>query len=127
MPNEIVILNKGLNMNTFVMALSLAGFLLVVTVASVKGLDLRKGSSWLYGAISFLCGFAGGLSLSVNLVESLKAGALFAFLTLFTGATMRRHKQRYEGMAGPLLLKYGKEDDPSLFAKLVRRLLRKYK
>ena len=126
MSNEIVILNKGLNMNTFVMALSLAVALLVLAVASVKGLDLRKGSSWLYGAISFLCGFAGGLSLSVNLVESLKAGALFAFLTLFTGATMRRHKQRYEGMAGPLLLKYGKEDDPSLFAKLVRRLLRKY-
>ena len=127
MPNEIVILSRGLNMKTFVMAVSLAGFLLVGTVAALKGLDLRKGSSWLYGAISFLCGFAGGLSLSVNLVESLKAGVLFAFLTLFTGATMRRHKQRYEGMAGPLLLKYGKEDDPSLFAKLVRRLLGKYK
>jgi hypothetical protein len=114
-------------MNTFVMALSLAVALLVLAVASVKGLDLRKGSSWLYSAISFLCGFAGGLSLNANLVESLKGGALFAFLTLFTGGAMRRHKQRYEGMGGPLLLKYGKEDDPSLFAKLVRRLLGKYK
>ena len=92
-----MILNKGLNMNTFVMAVSLAGFLLVVTVASVKGLDLRKGSSWLYGAISFLCGFAGGLSLNTNLVVSLQTGAILAFMTLFTGATMRRHKQRYEG------------------------------
>jgi|SRR5688572_18382301 len=127
MPDEIMILNRGSNMNTFVMALSLAGFILVVTVASVKGLDLRKGSSWLYGAISFLCGFAGGLSLNTNLVVSLQTGAIFAFLTLFGGAAMRRHKQRYEGMGGPLLLKYGKEDDPSLFAKLVRRLLGKYK
>lgn len=127
MPNEIVILNRGLNMKTFVMAVSLAGFLLVGAVASLKGLDLRRGSSWLYGAISFLCGLALSLSLSVNLVESLQTGAILAFLTLFTGATMRRHKQRYEGTARSLLLKYGKGDDPSLFAKLVRRLLGKYK
>ena len=115
-------------MNTFVMALSLAVAFLVLAVASVKGFDLRKGSTWLYSAISFLCGFAVGLSLNGNLVESLKGGALFAFLTLVTGASMRSHKQRYnEDKARSLLLKYGKEDDPSLFAKLVRRLLGKYK
>jgi len=113
-------------MKTFVMAVSLAGFLLVGAVASVKGLDLRRGSSWLYGAISFLCGVALGLSLSVNLVESLQSGALLAFLTLFTGATMRWHKQRYnEDKARSLLLQYGKGE--SLFAKLVRKLLGKYK
>lgn len=114
-------------MKIFVIVVSLVVLLAMGYVASFKGLDLRKASSWLYGAISFLCGLAGGFSLTGSLIESIKVGAIFAFLTLFTGATMRRHNQRYRGVASSLILKYGKEDDPSLFAKLVRKLLGKYK
>ena len=85
-------------MKTIVIALSLITFFVLGFVASFKGLNLRRLSSWLYGAISFLCGLAMGFSLSGNLIESLKVGALFAFLIVVGGATMRWHKQRYEGM-----------------------------
>jgi hypothetical protein len=116
-----------INMQTLVIVVSLIILLVVGSIVSLKGLDLRKWQSWLYGAISFFCGFALGLSLSGNWIESLKGGAIFAFVTLFTGAVMRRHKKRYEGIAGSLLLIYGRENDSSFFAKLVRRLLNKYK
>lgn len=115
-------------MKTVGMVVSLSVFFVIGCIVSFQGLDLRKWSSWLYGIISFLCGLALGFSLSANLVESLKGGALFAILTLAGGAAMRRHKQKYsEDMARSLLIKYGKEEDPSLFARLVRKLLNKYK
>jgi len=120
--------NGEMNVKTIGVAVSLIVFFLIGSIASFQGLDLRKPSSWLYGAISFLCGLALGLSLSANLIESLKGGTLFAVLTLTAGAAMLRHKQKYNvDTARSLLLKYGKEDDPSLFAKLVRALLGKYK
>ena len=115
-------------MKTVVIVVSLIVLLAMVYVASYKGLDLKRRSSWLYGVISFLCGFALIMGLNGNLIDGLTAGAIFAFLTLFIGATMRWHKQRYnEDKARSLLLQYGKEDDPSLFAKLIRKLLGKYK
>lgn len=120
-------INGEMNMKSVVIAVSFLVFILTGAVATYKGFDLKRGSSWLYGAISFLCGLVIISSLGGNLIESLKAGAIFAFLTLFTGAIMRRHNQTYTGMARTLLLKYGKEDDPSLFAKLVRGLLGRYK
>jgi hypothetical protein len=120
-------MNGGMNMQTTGIVVSLILLLVVGFVVSLKGLDLRKWRSWLYGAISFLCGFVLGLSLRSNWIESLKGGTIFAFVTLFTGAMMRWHKRRYEGRAGSLLLKYGKEDDSSLFARLVKKLLSKYK
>ena len=114
-------------MKTVVIVVSLIAFFVMGYVTSVKGLDLRRWSSWLYGVISFLCGFALIMSLNGDLMDGLKAGAIFALLILVNGATTRWHKQKYEGMVRPLLLQYGKEDDQSLFAKLVRRLLGKYK
>ena len=115
-------------MKTVVIAVSLVAFFVIGYIASFQGLDLRKRSSWLYGVISFLCGLALGFVLSGNLIESLKGGAILAFLTLFGGATMRRHKQKYnEDYARSLLLQYGQKDPPSLFTKLVKKLLGRYK
>jgi hypothetical protein len=114
-------------MKTLVMAIGILTFLVTETVASFTGLDLRIWSSWLYGVASFLAGFLLGITLTNDLIESLKVGALLAFLTLISGVAMRRHKRRYEGMAVALLQKYGKVEDTSSFAKLVRRLLSKYK
>jgi hypothetical protein len=114
-------------MKTVVIAIGLLTFLVMEAVASIKGLDLRRWSSWLYGVISLFSGLVLGISLGGNLIESLKLGGILAFLTLIGGVARRWHKQRYEGMASSLLLKYGKEDDSSLFAKLIRRLLSKYK
>ena len=84
-------------MKTVVIAGSLVAYFVIGYIASFQGLDLRKRSSWLYGAISFLCGLALIIALDGNLIDGLKAGVIFAFLTLAGGATMRRHKQRYSG------------------------------
>jgi hypothetical protein len=91
------------------------------------GLDLRKPTSWLYGILGFLGGLFITLLMSGGIVYSIVAGVVFAFIILIYGATMRWKKLRYEGKAKSLLLQYGKDDDPSLFAKLVRKLLGKYK
>jgi hypothetical protein len=116
--------NGGLNMNTVVIFISLAVFIWIGFVVSFQGLDLRKRSDWLYGVSGFLCGLALGIAISGNFIGSLNIGAIFAFMTLFSGVTMRRHKQKYGGIAAKSLVrKYGKEDDPSVFAKLVRKLL----
>jgi hypothetical protein len=110
-------------------------FLIVGAITTFKGLDLKKPASWLCGIYGFVSGFLFGflvfnndnsLGLSMNLTASLQMGVIFAFLTLLGGATTRWHKRRYESMAKSLFLQYGKEDDPSLFAKLVRMLLGKY-
>ena len=114
-------------MKTAVLVVSLVLLLATVVIASFKGLDLKKGSSWLFGVTSFLSGVALIIGLNGNLSDGLLAGGVFAFMTLIGGATMRWHKQRYERMASSLLAEYGKEDDPSFFAKLVRKLLGKYK
>jgi hypothetical protein len=84
-------------MKTVGIFVSLLVFLVLAFVASFKGFDLRKWSSWFYGALAFLCGIALGFSLTNNWGESLKGGVLFMFVTLLTGAVMRRHKQRYGG------------------------------
>jgi len=111
-------------METIVVAASLVAFSIIGFIASFQGLDLRKWSSWLYGALAFVFGFAMGSAIS-NGIEGLKTGFLFAFLTLFTGATMRWHKQRFQGRARSLVLRYDKAGESSLLAKLVRKLLGK--
>ena len=113
-------------MKTIVIVVSLVALVTMGYVASFKGLDLRRRSSWLYGVISFVCGLVLIMGLNGNLIDGLKAGGIFALVTLISGATMRWHKQRYnDDKARSLLLQYGKGE--SLFAKLVRILLGKYK
>ncbi len=109
-----------------VIVVSFVALIWMVIVVSFHGLDLRKRSSWLYGAVSFLSGLALGIALTSNLIESLKMGTIFAFGVMFTGAIMLRHKQRYVGMAKSLAQKY-EQEAPSLFAKLVKILFDKYK
>ena len=112
-----------------VVALSSVALFWTLSIVSFQGLDLRERSSWLYVAVGFLCGLALSTDISNNLIESLIMGAMVAFIVLFTGVTMRRHKQKYGDMVATksLVRKYGKEDPPSLFAKLVKKLFDKYK
>jgi hypothetical protein len=115
-------------MQTVVLVISFVVFIWIVFVVSFRGLDLRKRSDWLYGVVGFLCGLAVGIAINGNLIEGLNMGFIFAFMILLAGVTMRRHKQKYGGVAAKSLVRnYGKEDDPSIFAKLVRKLLGKYK
>ena len=114
-------------MKTVLIVVSLAVVLAVGYVSSIKGLDLKRRSSWLYGAISFLSGVVLIIGLDGNLSDGLIAGVLCAFLTLLGGATTRWHKQEFEGKFRSLVIEHGKDDDPSLLAKLVRKLFGKYK
>ena len=114
-------------MKTVMVTFSLVIFSVIAFIVSFKGLDLRRGSSWFYGVISFLCGFVLIMGLEGNPIDGIKAGGIFAFVMLVSGVAMRWHKQRYEGMARSLLLQHGKSDDQTFFAKLVRSLLGKYK
>lgn len=114
-------------MKTVVITISLIALLIVQSVVFFQGLDLRKLSSWLYGMFSFLCGVALIIAIDGMLVDGLIAGVIFAFLTLFGGTTMRRHKMRYQSMVQPLLSNYGQEDNPSLLARIVNKLLSRYK
>lgn len=114
-------------MKVIVIVASLVAFFVMGFIVSFRGLDLRKRSSWLIGAFSFLCGFAMGILLSGNRIEGLKVGTAFAFLILVGGATMRWHNQRYGGKARILFSRYEKEESPSVFVKLVMKLLEKYR
>jgi membrane protease YdiL (CAAX protease family) len=112
-----------------VIAISSVALFWALSIASFQGLDLKKRSSWLYVAVGFLCGIALSTDISNNLIESLTAGAIVAFIVLFTGVVMRRHKQKYGRWTATksLVRKYEREDNPSLFAKLVKKLFDKYK
>lgn len=99
----------------------------VMVVVSFRGLDLKNRKSWRYGVYGFFSGLAIGAGISGNVAISLGTGGIFAFMLLFIGATMRRHKQKYGSMAKFLVQKYEKEETPSLLAKLVKKLLGRYK
>jgi len=114
-------------MKTVVIVVSLVVLIWMGFVVSFQGLDLRKWSSWLYGVTGFLSGLVLGFVLSSSLIEGLKMGAISAFMILLGGVARRRHNQKYKGMAKSLARKYGKEDPPSLFAKLVIKLFGKHK
>ena len=114
-------------MKTVVMVVSLAVLLAVGYGVSIMGLDLKRRSSWLYGVISFLAGVVLIMGLNGSLIDGLIAGVIFMFMTLLSGVTRRRHKQEFEGKFRSLVIEYSKDDDPSLFAKLVRKLFGKYK
>jgi hypothetical protein len=113
-------------------AVIIIGFVVLIWIefaVPFQGLDLRKRSDWLYGILAFLSGLVLGTAINGNLIDGLGTGTIFAFLTLFTGVMSRRHKQKYGRWTATksLVRKYEKEDNPSLFAKLVKKLFDKYK
>jgi hypothetical protein len=116
-------------MQTIVIVISFIVFIWVLFVVSFQGLDLRKQSDWLYGVVGFFCGLALGIAISGKVIESLSIGAIFAFMILFIGVTMRRNNQKYGHWTATksLVRKYEKEDNPSLFAKLVKKLFDRFK
>jgi len=81
-------------METIIVAILFA-YLLVSAIGIFIGLDLRKRSSWLYGAFGFLCGFLIGF-LIVDVRSGLLGGMLFAFIVLYGGAMVRWHRQRFK-------------------------------
>ena len=61
----------------------------------IVGLDLRKFISWLYGAISFICGVVFGLLVNSTLMQSLKLGAMFGIFLLVAGTMTRPYLEKF--------------------------------
>ncbi len=86
-------------------------FITVSSIATFKGLDLKKRYSWMYGLYGFISGFlvgfirandGGGYHLVTNLIGSFQAGIAFALMVLVGGATTRWHRsigEKYENLA----------------------------
>ena len=64
-------------------------FAIVFGLVVASGFDLKKWYSWLFGVYGFLTFFLVGIVGTGNINEAIKAGALFAFFTMFGGAVMR--------------------------------------
>lgn len=73
-------------------------FIVICFIATLKGLDLKKRSSWWYGLYGFISGFligflrsddSGGYHIVTNLTASFQAGVVFAVVVLVGSATTR--------------------------------------
>jgi hypothetical protein len=69
-------------------------YAIVMFIGVIRGLDLKKWSSWLYGIFGFLCGFLVGF-LMFDVRTGLEGGALSAFVVLYGGAMNYWHRQRF--------------------------------
>ena len=114
-------------MKIVVAVVSIIPFLWGIYVASFFGLDLRKWSDWKYGGVSFISGVAVAITAGSSLVVCLLTGIIFAFLTLFGGVMTRRHKRETQKMTKEFLSQYENDELPPLLARLVKKLLDKYK
>lgn len=68
-------------------------FMAIGGISIFIGLDLKKWHSWLIGVYGFVIGFLMGL-VWVDISTAIIAGMLFAFLTLASGATVYRTRQK---------------------------------
>lgn len=112
-----------LNVKTIVIFSSLVIFVWIIFFVQSEYLDLKKREGWLYGAISFLCGFVPAIALNGGVINGLIMGSIFSFLILFKGANERRHKLETEKMTKELLSQYENEELPPLFSKILKKLL----
>lgn len=104
-----------------------------------NGLELGKKSSWMYGLIGFICGFAlvrtapSYLDDLIILKYDLLIGGLFALITMFSGVVMRYHEMRFDPRSvkikdnrfKALYLRYKREENPNFFTRLAEKILEK--
>jgi hypothetical protein len=105
--------------------------LVVFSIGTFRGLDLKRWTSWLYGLYGFLSGFFlglfredtnGGLKFVVDIIGSFQMGAIFAFLIMSTGAVTRWQRQYYGKKAESWLSRHGQEKHFTLLARMMRRI-----
>jgi hypothetical protein len=73
-------------------------FAIVFGLVVAIGFDLKKWHSWLFGVYGFLTFFLVGLVGTGSINEAIKAGVLFAFITMFGGAVMRWNQERAKSL-----------------------------
>jgi hydrogenase/urease accessory protein HupE len=94
---------------------------------SFQGLDLRKPANWLFGIFGFFGGYISGLRIGINHNDAILLGTMIATLILVQGGTRHWHKLKYRTLARSMLSSNRESGNSSMFAKLVRKLLRKFK
>ena len=127
-----------MNIEIFVIIISFVILLWVILYVTSNGLDLKKRSSWLYGLISFFCGFVSSLAITIYLGEgiilrhvitSLVVGAIFAFVTMFQGGVMRFHQRNAtirDGRIKNIFLRLKKKKEANFFERLAQKILEKF-
>ncbi|HNB93237.1 MAG TPA: hypothetical protein PKV31_10015 [Saprospiraceae bacterium] len=95
-------------------------YVLIIFFVSSNSLDLRKKSGWLYGMVSFLCGFALVYGLNGKVIDSAIVGIGFVFFILFNAMNERRHKREYERDTKTLIKEYG--ENKTFFGRLVKKI-----
>jgi len=74
-------------------------FAVVCGFGIYKGLDLRKGSSWLYGLFAILIGLLLGF-LRDDINSGFKIGIFIGLTVIFSGAVVRWQKQLFTNLGG---------------------------
>ncbi len=69
-------------------------FIVVSIIATYIGLDLKKRSSWFFCLYAFGSGFLLIFMNNGQFSSSFMTGALFAFVTMFTGVMTHLQRQR---------------------------------
>ena len=96
-------------------------YVLIIFLASSQSLDLRKKSGWLYGIVSFLCGFVLVYGLNGKVIDAVLVGFGFAFFVFFNAMNERRHRREYERDTKSLKKEYG--ESKTFFGRLAKRIL----
>ena len=110
----------------FITLCIIAIVIVILGYVSFQGLDLRKPANWLFGVFGLFCGYILSLHIGINHIDGILYGALTAFMILFQGGTQHLHQQKGRTLARSLLSKYRENDSSSMFAKVVRNILRKF-
>jgi hypothetical protein len=80
-----------------IILINLILFLIVFSIRTFIGLDVRKWTSWLYGLYGFFSGFwCSFIREDAEMSSRLLLGALFAFAIMYIGAFVRVNRQRYK-------------------------------
>ncbi len=70
-------------------------FIIIGSMIIYIGVDLKKRTSWLWGAYGLISGFLVGL-LWADLVQAILIGIIFTFVIMYGGAITHWHRQRFK-------------------------------
>lgn len=98
-------------------------FMAIGGISICIGLDPKKWYSWLIAIYGFVIGFLMGL-VWVDISTAITAGMLFAFLTLASGATVYRTRQKAKQAIDSLLQNPEQEERFPLMTRYLRFLKR---
>lgn len=85
------------------------------------GIDLKKGSGWLFGLFGFLCGFFFGF-MRAGIILGLQIGAIFALAIMFGGVMVGSHRHHYKDAAATWLSRNEKKPKMSWLISIIKKM-----